>query len=250
MTIEGPVRTLSQPPSEQAWAWALERDPRASLAVHVLSTPVAPRQAPPRVDELILWFAVPGPADASALLENLSGEEAARASRFQFPADRWSFAAAHAGLRLLLGPMVACAPKVLQFTTGPNGKPMLDRHRHGADIHFSISHTRGCVAVAIAGCPVGVDVEQRRHLPDFMALARAAFAPESRHALAACTGAQARQSLFLRYWTLGEAFIKATGEGVSQGLSSFAFTAHETPRLVRVDGRWGPPDRWRFDCGP
>jgi 4'-phosphopantetheinyl transferase len=100
----------------------------------------------------------------------------------------------------------------------------------------------------MAGCPVGVDVEQRQALPDLMAVARTAFAPEGRDTLAACSGPAARQALFYRYWTLGEAFIKATGAGVSQGLSGFAFTGEGTPRLIRVSADWGPVKRWRFDC--
>ncbi len=207
-------------------------------------------KAPPRADELILWFGAPGTGDWSDLSSYLSEEERARASSFRFEADRWSFTAAHAGLRVLLGPMVACAPHALRFATGANGKPCLDHDRHGAAVQFNISHTSGCVAVAIAGCPVGVDVEQRRTLPDLMAVARTAFAPEACDALAACSEGAARTALFYRHWTLGEAFIKATGEGIAQDLTSFAFTDQGVPALIRASTEWGPVGRWRFDCGP
>jgi 4'-phosphopantetheinyl transferase len=250
MSVDEHVRTLATPPSEFAWAWALERPAGERLAVRVLPALTVAGRLPPRAEELVLWFGVPGVRGWPGLQGYLSEDEAAQADRFRFEADRWSFAAAHAGLRLLLAPMMGCAPQALRFTMGANGKPCLDRDRHGVALHFNISHTRGCVAVALAGRRVGVDVEQRRSLPDLLEVARTAFAPQGYDALAACADPAERAALFFRFWTLGEAFIKATGEGVAQGLSSFAFTAQGTPRLAHVSADWGPVTRWRFCCGP
>lgn len=228
----------------------MERLASEPLNERILPALAVETKAPPRADELILWFGAPGTGDWSDLRNYLSEEERVRASRFRFEADRWSFAAAHAGLRVLLGQMVASTPYALRVTAGANGKPCLDHDRHGPAVQFNISHTRGCVAIAIAGCPVGVDVEQRRALPDHMAIARTVFAPEACEALAACSEGAARTALFYRYWTLGEAFIKATGEGIAQGLTSFAFTNQGAPTLIRVSTEWGSVERWRFDCGP
>jgi 4'-phosphopantetheinyl transferase len=83
-----------------------------------------------------------------------------------------------------------------------------------------------------------------------MAVSRTAFAPEGHTALLARSGWAARRALFYRYWTLGEAFIKATGEGIAQDLTSFAFTEEGVPALTRVSGDWGPAGRWRFYCEP
>ena len=250
MSIDTLVQTLARPSAEFAWAWALERPASEPLNECLVPTLAAEAKVPPRADELILWFGSPGTGDWSGLSSFLSEAELARASSFRFEADRWSFTAAHAGLRVLLAPMVACAPQALRFVAGANGKPQLDQDRHDASVQFNISHTSGCVVVAIASRPVGVDIEQRRALPDLMAIAHAAFASEGRDALAARSDEAARTELFYRHWTLGEAFIKATGEGVAQDLSSFAFTNHGAPTLIRVSADWGPPERWCFGCGP
>jgi 4'-phosphopantetheinyl transferase len=250
VSIDTLIRTLARPSAEFAWAWALERLASEPLNERILPALTLETKAPPRADELILWFGAPGTGTWSDLCNYLSEEERARASSFRFEADRWSFAAAHAGLRVLLGPMVACAPHALRFAAGANGKPCLDHTRHGAAVQFNISHTRGCVAIAIAGCSVGIDVERRRTLPDIMAVARTAFAQEGRDALAARSEGAARTALFYRHWTLGEAFIKATGEGIAQDLTSFGFTNQGPPALIRVSANWGPAERWRFDCGP
>lgn len=72
-----------------------------------------------------------------------------------------------------------------------------------------------------------------------------AFAREVCAALAAVPE-KTETALFYRFWTLGEAYIKATGLGVSQGLKTFAFAADDPPRLSRATPGWGPPERWRF----
>ena len=250
MGVDTLIRTVATPPAGFAWAWALERPASEPLNTRILPALTMELNTPPRADELILWFAVPRAGDGSDLDVYLSDDERERASSFRFEADRWSFAAVHAGLRILLAPMMACAPQALRFAAGANGKPCLDPDRHGASVQFNVSHARGCVAIALAGCPVGIDVERRRALPDLMAVAQTAFAPEACRVLAARSGEAARTALFYRYWTLGEAFIKATGEGIAQGLNSFAFTEEGAPILVRVSADWGPVGRWRFFCEP
>jgi 4'-phosphopantetheinyl transferase len=250
VSIDTSVRTLVAPPWEFAWAWALERPASERLSVYVVPELADETRTLPNEDELILWFGAPDPRGSPDLFNYLSEDERVRAARFRFEADRWAFAAAHAGLRALLGPMAPCAPHALRFGASENGKPYLDHKGRYAAVQFSISHTRGCVAIAVARCAVGVDVERRRPIPELMAVARTAFAPEGRAALVARSGWAARTALFYRYWTLGEAFIKATGEGIAQDLTSFAFTEEGAPALTRVSAGWGPVQRWRFDCGP
>jgi 4'-phosphopantetheinyl transferase len=250
VSIDTIIRTLPRPSKDYAWAWALERPAPEPLNVRVLAALTVATNAPPRADELILWFGAPSAGGWSELCDYLSDDERARASRFRFEADRWSFVAAHAGLRVLLGPMVGIAPNLLRFAAGGNGKPCLVRDDHGAAVQFNISHARGCVAIGIAGCRVGIDIERRRALPDLMGVARTAFAREELQTLAARSEWTARTALFYRYWTLGEAFIKATGEGMTQDLSSFTFTDQGTPALIRVSADWGPLERWRFYCEP
>jgi 4'-phosphopantetheinyl transferase len=244
------IQTLAAPPQEFAWAWALERPASERLAVYVVRDLAVETRTLPNEDELVLWFGVPDPHGGPNLFNYLSEDERARAAKFRFEADRWAFAAAHAGLRALLGPMALCGPHALRFAASLNGKPYLDHMGRCAAVQFSISHTRGCVAVAVARCAVGVDVERRRPIPDLMAVARTAFGPEGQASLVARLEWPARTALFYRYWTLGEAFIKATGQGISQDLTSFAFTEEGVPALTRVSANWGPAGRWRFHCEP
>jgi 4'-phosphopantetheinyl transferase len=255
MNIDAFIRTVATPSAEFAWAWALEHPASEPLSVRVVPALAEETSAPPSENELVLWFGAPEVGAPETLggpnlLAALSDDERTRAVSFRFDADRWAFAAAHTGLRRLLGPMLGCAPRALRFRTDVNGKLHLDRKDRHPAVQFSLSHTRGCVSVAVAGRPVGVDVERRRELSDLMAVARTTFAPEAYATLAARPESPARTALFYRYWTLGEAFIKATGEGIAQDLKSFAFTEKGAPALTRVDPIWGPTRRWRFFCHP
>jgi 4'-phosphopantetheinyl transferase len=245
-----PIQTVVSPGHEFASAWALERPASEPLRVHVVPSLPVETRGPPGESELILWYGAPGADGGPDFFACLNQDEQRRAASFRFEADRWAFAAAHAGLRAILASMLQSTPQALHFVAGANGKPYLDPTGSDTRVCFNISHTRGCVAVAIAGCAVGVDVERRRPIPDLMAVARMAFAQESCDAIVSRSEPVARTALFYRYWTLGEAFIKATGEGIAQNLTSFAFTEEGAPALTRVTAGWGPPGRWRFCCKP
>jgi 4'-phosphopantetheinyl transferase len=223
-------------------AWALNYAQCGEARVEILGSPALARL--PDTDEILVWLgAVDADVDAvkGAAAPLLIPEEHAAAMLLHNPADRCAALASHAGLRLMLGAAAGIPPLSVRIHRGAHGKPLID----AGDLHFSLSHVRGAVALAVAQRPVGIDIERRTALPDIDAIAATVLAPESRMALDALKGAE-RIDMFYRFWTLGEAFIKATGLGLSQGLDSFAFTAVGEPRLTRVDPKWGPAERWRF----
>jgi 4'-phosphopantetheinyl transferase len=249
------VRTILNPAAEgsHAAAWALDFSAEGAPRVNVLASQSALPSRPPSANELFLWFGAPMSEGWEALSPYLHEAEREHISRQRQPADRWSLAAAHVGVRFLLATALGCSPGEVAFIRGAYGKPSLDPARHGDDthrIHFNISHTRDLVGIALAGCAVGLDVEAVRAIEDMHAVAETVFAAESLTALAEAAGDAARTALFYRFWTLGEAFIKATGEGLTQELKSFAFNTNGVPRLTRVSGVWCPSARWRFGAFP
>src|SRR5262249_2401670 len=149
--------------------------------------------------------------------------------------DAVAYAAAHGALRLILGNMLKRTPGVLQFGKGRHGKPFLCSPSGVPceQIQFSISHSADLAAVGFSRQAIGIDIEKVVWSEDLLDVARSNFAEEQFTDLVSVSGEQ-RKQLFFRYWTLGEAFIKATGLGVSQGLNSFAFTVDGQPRLTRV----------------
>jgi 4'-phosphopantetheinyl transferase len=182
------------------------------------------------------------PGQWSALAASLDDAERARAARFAFEEDRQSYIAAHALLRAELSSHADRAPSDWRFAATALGKPfLLDAPR---DLRFSITHTRGMVAVAITeGLEIGVDVESEDRRAESMKLAERFFAPEEIALLRAVEG-DARREMFFAIWTLKEAVVKATGQGLSRALDSFAVSP-DPPRVTMRDEEWGA-DHWRL----
>jgi 4'-phosphopantetheinyl transferase len=226
-----------------AAAWALDGG-GISGAVRVTQLPFPGAAAMPEQDEVLLWIGTVGSELAvhDIAMEVLDREAVAIINRLRDERDRRASLAAHASLRIALASALACAPHDIRFERDAFGKPHM---RAAAGLHFNLSHARGAIGFALARKPVGFDVERVRALPDMFAVANIAFAEETRAALSAAPP-EAQTALFYRFWTLGEAHIKATGLGVSQGLQSFAFAGDDPPRLSRATPGWGPPERWRF----
>ena len=238
------VATLRNPAVEAGCsaAWALDYAKNGDVRVEMLASAALARL--PDHNQIMIWLGATNAnvgATHAAAAPLLLPEEQAAAMALHNPADRCASLAAHAALRLMLSGAMGISPLNVRIHHGAHGKPLLDR----GDLHFSLAHVRGAVAIALARQPTGIDIERKTTLPDMEMIAATAFAPDSRTALDAVKGA-ARLDLFYRFWTLGEAFIKATGLGISQGLDSFAFTPEGEPRLTRVSPPWGPAERWRF----
>jgi 4'-phosphopantetheinyl transferase len=129
-----------------------------------------------------------------AFYATLSADERSRAARFRFERDRRRFIVARGALRGLLGRLLGTAPSELQFVYNSFGKPALSPESGG--LKFNLSHSADLALVAIAtDREVGVDVEHLR--PD-------------------------EPRTFFEEWTKQEAYVKARGEGLSDGPVVFA----------------------------
>jgi 4'-phosphopantetheinyl transferase len=184
---------------------------------------VSPLELPE--DEVHLWR-----VDLEALRREelrwrkvLSPDESARASRFHFPVDRERFAASRAWLRTILAAYLATDPARLNFAYSKREKPSLalGSEPAGSGLRFNISHSGGIALLAFTRHrELGVDIEQVRRDFDVAAIAHRFFSASEREALDALPGEQ-RFAAFYRCWTRKEAYIKATGEGLSLPLHQF-----------------------------
>jgi 4'-phosphopantetheinyl transferase len=184
--------------------------------------------------------------DVAPLLPLLDAAETARMARFVHARNRIEFATAHGLTRLALGWALSVPPASFGFVEGPNGKPLAQSAGQPAPVSFNLSHANGMVGVAVLahpGVPVGFDLERFERRID-LGVADRYFRPEEVNWLMSLT-ADERPRGFLRLWTLKEALIKATGEGLSRELDSFWFEVFP-PHLhfVPTDGTEGG---WRFE---
>lgn len=109
-----------------------------------------------------------------------------------------------------------------------------------------LTHTHGLVACVVARHPVGIDAEWLGRKLD-LRIASSVLAPQELHELSRWPLAQ-RHTRLLEYWTLKEAFIKATGKGISQPLKRFWFQLAR-PRKPAIAFAAGEPyqdDQWQF----
>jgi len=146
--------------------------------------------------------------------------------------------------RAALAAVTGAAPARVRFELDPEGRPFAPG---GPD--FNIAHSRGLIACAVATGPyrVGVDVEAWGRRVRAAALAERFFAPTERALLAPLEGAAHAQAFF-SLWTLKEALLKATGEGLRRPLAEVAFTLSPQPQRVDPGAGEGP---WSFAlCAP
>jgi 4'-phosphopantetheinyl transferase len=145
----------------------------------------------------------------------LTEEEAARLAAMRSARRRSEFIGGHWLARVVASESTGTRPQDWLLTATADGAPEL--HRCGRDdrheLHVSLSHSGDSVAVAIAGFPVGVDLECTSRDRDWLALADFTFAPEECEQLRLLPVPDLSE-LFYRYWTLKEASGKRDGTGV------------------------------------
>ncbi|MEZ5127709.1 MAG: 4'-phosphopantetheinyl transferase superfamily protein [Micropruina glycogenica] len=145
----------------------------------------------------------------------LDADEGARAARFVRDDDRRLFQVAHlacprdrrGGARPATGRGRLAPGTVPRLAGSPHGRPVVV----GGGVEFSVSHTRGLVAIALAAQPVGVDVEgdPTDAWPDLVGWLH----PNEQREVAAATDPVVA---FGRAWTRHEAHLKALGIGLGR----------------------------------
>jgi 4'-phosphopantetheinyl transferase len=151
----------------------------------------------------------------------LSSDEAARAARYRFQVDRQRYAISRGVLRTILGSYLRIDPVCIAFSYSAREKPSLSSVHAESGITFNISHSGEVTLLAFTrNRDIGVDVEEIGRKSDLEAIARRFFSAHEQKQLFALPP-EARSEAFFRCWTRKEAYIKATGDGLSLPLSQF-----------------------------
>lgn len=177
----------------------------------------------------------------------LARDEVARASRFHFEDDRRRYIKCRSALRILLGRYLEMSPGEICFRYENNGKPEIATPHDSRGLRFNVSHSGGLALIAVVGSGrgIGVDVEMIRPRLDFLDIAKHFFSTREVQAiLKVCENK--RQEAFIACWTRKEAFLKATGVGMSYSLSEFSVTVDPIgpAGLCEVRGNSDIVNRW------
>ena len=180
------------------------------------------------------------------LARTLSEDERLKAERFYFQKDRRRFVVTHGILRNILGRYLSVKPNRLEFSYGSHGKPTLGGITDGHSLCFNMSHSEGLAGFAFAWQRrIGVDVEYVRPMRDAEEIVGGFFSPGENASLRAVPASKKLEAFF-NCWTRKEAFLKATGDGLSRSLDSFEVTLipGESARLLSVEGDLREASRW------
>lgn len=182
----------------------------------------------------------------------LSPDERARGERFAFERDRRRFLLGRRALRGILAGYLRCEPGEIAFAYGEAGKPRLVDADSARGLQFNALQFNASGSADLAVCAVtchrdvGIDIERLRDDcdPDLVRYALC----ETERADFDTIAKDNQPAAFYRAWTRKEAYLKATGSGLSRSLASFAVSIApaKSPRLVRDDRAPGELGRWSF----
>lgn len=168
-----------------------------------------------------IWH-IPTVSDPDQLLTlaaQLSPDEQQRAQKTIRTGPRNTYITSHAALRQILGQQLQLAPHEIEFSSTPDGKPVI---KSPECVHFNLSHTSNYALLAISGLsPVGIDIEIINHARDILGIAKRFFSAAEYKWLAS-TAIEQRDDCFFQLWCHKEAYLKALGLGLQGGLAAFS----------------------------
>jgi 4'-phosphopantetheinyl transferase len=181
--------------------------------------PADSRPPPPDVRVWAAWLDLAGEV-IDGLWPTLSTAERERAARFAAQRERTRFVAARGLLRAILGSALDAEPHSVEFRYDAKGKPSLGGALARSGLQFNLAHSGGLAVFAVArDRQVGVDVEQLRQVPELAELVGRYFSTGERAEMQRLTGEETLRGFF-RIWTRKEAWLKATGEGITGSLET------------------------------
>ena len=113
-------------------------------------------------------------------------------------------------------------------------------------MQFNLTHSGEMAAIALTlDCPLGLDLEAHRPLLDLANIANQFFCIEEAAEVLALPPGE-RELAFFRCWTRKEAYLKATGEGLSLPLHSFRVSvqANTPARFIHLEGDKKAAESW------
>jgi 4'-phosphopantetheinyl transferase len=168
--------------------------------------------------EIHLWCAALGDfySELPRFQAMLSPDERVRASRFRSSDDRQAFVVCRGILRQLLAQYLGRDAATIDFSYGRFGKPEIAVAADHLPLYFNTSRSDALAVYAVtSACPVGVDVERLRPVPEFECIASRFFSPFETNSLLALPPDRQMEGFFTA-WTSQEALLKATGDGISR----------------------------------
>ena len=183
-------------------------------------------------NDIHLWRVNPqkiqDPSLLASLTELLSPEEQEKVLRYRSKEAQHTALITRAFIRIVLATYTNLTPKQLKFSIKKHGKPEL--FNFSEPLKFNLSHNDQVIICAVSlKRAIGCDIENTHRKINATSIARRYFSQTEYQALINLPQDK-QQTRFFEYWTLKEAFVKATGKGISQGLDTFSFDINHSEK--------------------
>ncbi|MBF2057914.1 MAG: 4'-phosphopantetheinyl transferase superfamily protein [Cyanobacterium sp. T60_A2020_053] len=169
------------------------------------------------IDNVSIYYCQPEIflSEIDSLFTILSHQELIKISNFK-QKNRQNLAIIYRSLlKIILANHLKINPQDIEFSYTIKGKPFLTN----SALNFNLSHTEDMVIYAISEKIIGIDIEKNDKILKHEELAERFFCP-SEYQLIKQINQDKKAELFYQFWTAKEAFLKATGEGLSGGLNT------------------------------
>lgn len=173
----------------------------------------------------------------------LDTHERAQAEKFKTPLLRQRYIEVHGQLRLLLAKTLNQPAAQLRIARTAQGKPYLPDY---PTLAFNLSHSAEHWVIALSRhCQLGIDLEVCQARVNLLGLVERCFAAEEIGYWQQLPETE-KNLAFYRYWTRKEAFVKATGVGITLGLNQCAINPQQPNTFLSVPSQYGPTQAWRI----
>ena len=119
--------------------------------------------------------------------------------------------------RRILSQKLDVSPEFLVFEITEQGRPFIE---HIEKIDFNMSHSGNWLAMIVSEDVVGIDIQICQPKRNLLGIAKQYFLPQEYEAL---LKEKDPSALFYQLWTLKEACVKATGEGIASDFPKYGF---------------------------
>ena len=181
-----------------------------------------------KTGELHIWQYAVNENDYLAEKENpiLSLEETEKYKKFIHEKDVVKYVCNHRFLRQVLASYLNLNPKEIEFSYTKLGKPFIKK----SNLFYSLSRRNKYGLLAVSkDDEVGVDIEYMKDLQDVVTFSNYSFSEEEKAMI--FSEEKINIETLFTFWAFKEAYIKATGTGLSVDISKINladFYHHET----------------------
>ncbi len=143
----------------------------------------------------------------------LDKEERSRAFSYRFKNDKRRYIVRHGALKKILNKYLCTKPGAIQFKYTRFGKPLLSSN---TSFHLNMTHSKEYAILAVArNRSIGIDLEYMLPVINMDSMMKSVLTDEEYEMISVFSPLHRFQA-FYDLWTLKEAYLKATGDGINK----------------------------------